>query len=97
MNKSNPIIYFFSSVSNLSKRYHLVLQQNKIRQKKKMAEDLFGKANDLFVDEKYEDAEKIYNKILESNPQNVNALLKRSATLLKLGRNEGNQFNSNRL
>jgi suppressor of G2 allele of SKP1 len=46
--------------------------------------DLFSKANELFVDEKYEEAEKLYSQVISKDPKNAKAYLKRSATLLKL-------------
>jgi hypothetical protein len=54
------------------------------------AEKLLNEANDLFVDEKYEQALTLYDQALKIDSQNVKALLKRSITNHKLENYTGN-------
>ena len=49
-----------------------------------MAKELYSQANDCFVDERYSDALKLYDQVLKLEPNNVNALVKRSFTHYKL-------------
>lgn len=48
--------------------------------------DLFSKANSAFVDENYAEALNLYNKVLEQDPTNGQAYLKRSHAQFKLGK-----------